>query len=204
MADQEKQLKKDISNLVINIADKNEHREYEPLPEMIYLRAKLVGITEKVTQAGTRARFEYDLEGKYEGRKAWCSVPLHKTISEDTGLYKWIKQHLGDEELEIGQFKLSDIVGQNYDIVLENSVSKKDPKKVFQNVVKVRPAEETEEIKEEVVAESKKKKTSTRKSKIKKPKPKEVDEVDDPFEESETNESTTEKGIDEDNIDLPF
>lgn len=187
---------KDISNLEVTIPSANEKKEYPALPELQYLTAKLASISEQSSQSGPRARFEYALTGEFDGRKAWCSVPLHTTISADTGLYGLIIQHLGVKELDIGKFKLSSIVGKSYEIVIESSPSKKDPKKIYQNVTKVRPIT-TAALENVEIETGNKKSKATRKSEIKKPAPAAT-----VVEQEEVNEDAGNSG--EESYELPF
>ena len=195
MAEEKKKLK-DISNFVVKITEKNENGEYAPLPTLEFLPATLASVTEKPTKNGSRARFEYHLLGEYEGRRAWFSVPLHKTITEDTDLYKVIAMHLGKDTLDLGDFSLRDIVGKQYDVLIENQTNKNDSKKVYQNVTKVRPSEEPVAITEENIEIKK----ATRKSAIKKRTTAPVVETEEDIVETDVN---IEDGNEED-IDLPF
>lgn len=142
----------DLKEFEVEITN-SEKKDYPLLPEFVYLPARLNAITRKKTTKGDRARFEFILLGKYkdEGRKAWGSVPLHSTVSENADLYTFLSMLLG-RTVEIGEkIKFGNLIGKEYDIVVENQ---KVGDNTYQNVCKMRPKEQADsepDIKEEEI-----------------------------------------------------
>ena len=139
----EKQVNQDLTNFEVEIGAEGKN-DYPELPEFVYLPAKFNKVDKKVTKTGDRARFEFSLVGKYEGRKAWSSVPLHKVVSENMGLYQWFEMLLGRRPEEGEKFRFMQFQGKLYMIVLENSKNTDSNGKHYQNVNKVRPMTEEE------------------------------------------------------------
>lgn len=140
MAEKKQQQRKqnqDLTNYEVTIG--GEKKDKPLMPEFMPLRAELTAVDKRETQKGDRVRFVFDLTGKYDGRRAWGSIPLYKNPSQETDLYRWIEMLLGrplraGEKISLGQFK-----GHLYDIILENSTAKNKDGNPYQNVIKVTP-----------------------------------------------------------------
>lgn len=128
----------DLANFEVTVSDGG-GGDYYLLPERTWLQATLVAVKSKNTQKGQRANFVYETVKEYEGetRRAYRSVPLHKTVTEKADLYISIGEHLG-RPLEVGEkVKLGDLIGKVYEISLDN---KEVGENTYQNVTKVRPS----------------------------------------------------------------
>lgn len=128
----------DLANFEVTVSD-GSGGDYYLLPERTWLQATLVAVKSKNTQKGQRANFVYETVKEYEGetRRAYRSVPLHKTVTEKADLYATIGEHLG-RPLEVGEtVKLGNLIGKVYEISLDN---KEVGDNTYQNVTKVRPS----------------------------------------------------------------
>jgi len=126
----------DLANFEVTVSD-GQGGDYYLLPERTWLQATLIAVKSKNTQKGQRANFVYETVKEYEGekRRAYRSVPLHKTVTEKADLYVSIGEHLG-RPLEVGEkVKLGDLIGKVYEISLDNNEVED---KTYQNVTKVR------------------------------------------------------------------
>jgi len=127
----------DLANFEVRVSD-GQGGDYYLLPERTWLAAKLVAVRSKNTQKGQRANFVYETVKEYDGetRRAYRSVPLHKTVTEKADLYVTISEHLG-RPLEVDEsVKLGDLTGKVYLISLDN---KEVGENTYQNVTKVKP-----------------------------------------------------------------
>lgn len=127
----------DLANFEVTVND-GSGGDYYLLPERTWLPAKLTAVRSKNTQKGQRANFVYETVKEYDGetRRAYRSVPLHKTVTEKADLYVTISEHLG-RPLEVDEsVKLGDLTGKVYLISLDN---KEVGENTYQNVTKVKP-----------------------------------------------------------------
>jgi len=128
----------DLANFEVTVSD-GSGGDYYLLPERTWLQATLIAVKAKNTQKGQRANFVYETVKEYddETRRAYRSVPLHKTVTEKADLYVSIGEHLG-RPLEVGErVKLGELIGKVYEISLDN---KEVGDNTYQNVTKVRPS----------------------------------------------------------------
>lgn len=182
-----------LEDFVVEVIEKdsNSERELPLLPELEKLPAKVKSLSNKTTKSGERILFCFELEGDYEGRHAWGSVPKKFKATNDSDLMKWVVKILGKELSPGLKFKLGKLIGKRVYIIIENSENVDENGKPYQNVTKLATID-GENDEETTKTTTKKKTTTTTKKK------KAVEEdVEDILEESVSTGEEEEEEVEE-------